>query len=107
MGKEKNKFVNRINAFLSKLKDKVSLDGAILFGSRARGDARENSDFDIILISKDFAGKKYFQRPAGFYLLWEYPQEIDIICLTPEEYEIKKKQLTIIRKAAEEGIKLI
>ena len=87
----------------------VNIDKVILFGSRARGDYNIGSDFDILIISKDFEGKKYFERPRGLYLQWgnNYKKyEIDLICLTPEEFRKKKKEIGIIREVANEGIEI-
>ena len=41
----------------------VRLDAALLFGSRAKGTARLDSDYDIAIVSKDF-GKSRFQEAA-------------------------------------------
>ena len=36
----------------------IEIDRIILFGSRARGDHREDSDWDILIIVRDFYGKR-------------------------------------------------
>ena len=35
----------------------------LIFGSRARGDALEHSDLDLILVSRDFEGVPWLDRP--------------------------------------------
>ena len=78
-----------------------------MFGSRARGDNFNDSDYDIIIVSPDFANILFTQRIAKMYDFWKhYPLDIEPICYTPEEFEKKKKQIGIIRTAAEEGIEI-
>ena len=40
----------------------ISLDKIVLFGSLARGTERQDSDIDIIIVSKDFRKKSIFER---------------------------------------------
>jgi len=104
MGKESDEIKKLLRNFKRRIKQKIILDRLILFGSRARGTAKENSDIDLIIVSKDFENQKSFRRPAKFYVDWDYDYDTDIICLTPNELEIKKKQIGIIKTAVKEGI---
>ncbi|MEK6940749.1 MAG: nucleotidyltransferase domain-containing protein [Nanoarchaeota archaeon] len=98
----------KIKNFLRKVRKKYHIDKAIFFGSRARGDNFKNSDYDIILVSSDFNGIFFSQRIANMYEFWDYyPIDIEPICYTPEEFEIKKKEIGIVREAIKEGINLI
>lgn len=105
-----DKTQNEIKITLSKFKEKISstnkIDKLILFGSRAKGTSKKNSDVDLLLISKDFKGKKYFRRAPKFYRMWDYDYDVDIICLTPEEISARKRQVGIIREAVKEGIEI-
>lgn len=40
----------------------LSISKIILFGSHARGTSAEESDIDIVIVSKDFKGKSVFDR---------------------------------------------
>ncbi len=104
MDKEKNEVISLIKDFKIKASKKVKLDKVIFFGSRARGKARKDSDIDLLLVSPAFNKVKYYQRAPDFYLLWDYSYDIDILCLTPEELEKKKKEIGIIQQAVKEGI---
>ncbi len=104
MDKKSNKIINLLKNFKSKAKKIVDVESLILFGSRARGNEKENSDVDLIIVSKDFEGQKSFKRPAKFYVAWDNDYNTDIICLTPQELEIKRKQISIIKNAMKEGI---
>lgn len=109
MDKVEVKIKKDLNDFIRKVAKKIKIEKVMLFGSRARGDAGASSDIDLIIISEDFYGKRSFERPVGLYRLWwnrADKKEIDIICLTPEEFEIMKKRIGAIRDAAREGIEI-
>ena len=98
---------SRIKDFLKRVKKKYNIEKAIFFGSRARGDNFKDSDYDIILVSKDFEGIFFTKRIANMYDFWKhYPLEIEPICYTPEEFKRKLKEHGIVRTAAREGIKI-
>ena len=92
-------FVNKVNA-------KFPLEKAIFFGSRARGDYLENSDYDIILVSKSFHGIFFSKRISKMYEFWDDSLPIEPICYTPEEFKIKLKEHGIVRQAMKEGIEI-
>ena len=58
----------------------------------------------VISFLKEFEGKKSFRRCPPFYLEWNFKQDTDILCLTPEELKIKENQIGIIRSAVKEGV---
>jgi len=78
----------------------------ILFGSRARGDDRPNSDYDLLIISKAFEHIRFYDRQVQVLKLLPRDIEVDVICLTPEEFSKRSKTLSIIGEAAREGIEL-
>jgi predicted nucleotidyltransferase len=69
------------------LKHKVHVDRVILFGSRARSDAREFSDVDLLVISPDF-GRDILADYAllnGSLGLIDIDVDIDLIPRTPDQ----------------------
>ncbi|MEK6813880.1 MAG: nucleotidyltransferase domain-containing protein [Nitrospirota bacterium] len=60
----------------------------ILYGSHARGAAGEESDIDLIVISRDFEHKTFWQRiellSEAIYAVLE---PIEAVAMTPEEWE--------------------
>ena len=57
-----------------------------LFGSQARSEARENSDFDILVVRPSQAPR--FQRSAPIYAaLADLPVEVEVVACTPTEIE--------------------
>lgn len=98
----------KIIDFVKRAKKKYKLEKALFFGSRARGDHFNTSDYDIIFVSHDFAGIFFTQRIARMYEFWKhYPLEIEPLCYTPEEFSKKAKEHGIIRTAIKEGKDLL
>lgn len=98
---------SRIKDFIGKVREKYRITQAIFFGSRARGEHFADSDYDIVLVSPDFRGIFFSQRSALMYDFWtHWPTEIEPLCYTPEEFEIKKNQIGIVSEAIKEGILL-
>ena len=58
----------------------------ILFGSRARGDARADSGFDVLVIQE--SDEPRYRRSAPLYVaLADLPAEVEVMVYTPEEVE--------------------
>ena len=96
--------INITNDFVPKVKKKFSNTKIILFGSRARGDNFNSSDFDFLLISDDFKKTPFIFRASEIYDLWDSKKDIEAICYTSEEFENKKTEQGIVKKAIIEGI---
>lgn len=79
----------------------------ILFGSRATGRARPDSDVDLILVSPCFAGRGIGERARDFWLeirTHDYGVSVDPLCYTPEEFEVMGTGIGMVAEAAKEGI---
>ena len=92
--------------FASRIRKVYRPERIILFGSRARGDNFNSSDFDFIVVSEKFSEIPFMERPSEMYQFWDEPVDIEAICYTPAEFERKSKQYGIVRKAIKEGIQL-
>ncbi len=75
----------------------------ILFGSRARGDARPNSDFDVLVIKE--SDEPRYRRDAPLYVaLAGLNVPVDVMVYTPEEVrEWSAVPLAFITTAVREG----
>jgi len=91
---------------LPRLRERFAPLRAIVFGSRARGDALSTSDLDLILVSPRFASVPFLQRPVQVLESLGYPGGLELLCYTPEEFERKREELGIVRVAVTEGIEL-
>lgn len=84
----------------------VRITRAIPFGSRARGDYMEYSDWDVVLVSGDFEGIPFHERISS--VLGELPVlGVEPFCYTPEEFEKGRDGFGIVGVALQEGIDLI
>ncbi len=58
----------------------------ILFGSQARGDARPDSDFDVLVIKQ--SDEPRYRRSIPLYIaLADLPVEVEVMVYTPEEVD--------------------
>ncbi len=104
---DRDKLIEALKQAARKLKMKHSeIENVILFGSIARGDYGYKSDADILLILKESDKKRYFDRISDYISEFDSPIPVDIFPYTREELERMKKK-GIIKKALEEGIKLL
>ena len=93
-----------VEKFKRKLLKRVKNLKIILFGSRATGNFSEDSDFDLIIVSKAFENKNIIKRCALMYEDWDYNFAVDFICYTPDEFNKKKNQINIINEALKMGV---
>ena len=97
----------KIKKFVEKVKKKFRIDKVVLFGSRARGDYLEDSDYDIIFVSSDFKDKLFSERVSNLYDYWDYfPLNIEPLCYTPEEFKKMRKRIGIVQQAIKEGVEI-
>ena len=83
----------------------VTIKSAFLFGSRARGDSLEESDWDIMIISPEFANIPFPDRAT--MLLRRIPlRRVELLCYTEEEFQERVKEIGIVAEAAK-GKKLV
>ena len=69
--------IKEIKDMVRSLVEKYSADGAVIFGSYARGDATEDSDIDVMII-----GGQHFDPT-------------DVFCIADELYDIAGKQVDV------------
>jgi len=73
-----------INEMVSRIRDALNPERIILFGSRARGTARQDSDFDLLVINE--SDQPRYRRAAPLYTkLASLPVEVNILVYTPLE----------------------
>ncbi len=89
--------INEVIQFLKDLliKDGLNVDSIALFGSALTDEMHEGSDIDLIIISADFRNKDIFERSQmtmkpEVATLKRYKISMDVINLSPEEYDDSK-----------------
>ena len=106
MGSSSDGLIRNLRKFRRKIGKRYAIERMILFGSRVRGDARRDSDVDLILVSPRFRRKNAIDRASPFYLEWDLPYPVDFLCYTPEEFEARSRRVTIVREALREGMSI-
>ena len=79
----------------------------LVFGSRARAQALQHSDLDVLVVSPAFAEMKWLDRAARVYEDCDIHLDVELLCYTPEEYASKLEELGIVRTATLEGVDLL
>lgn len=81
-----------------------------VFGSRARGDNRPDSDVDLYVISADARQRPLrYASDARASLLWLTPDTFcgkDVLCNTQDEFDRLATRPTVEREVAREGVKI-
>jgi len=103
-----DKYQKPINEFVEKAlgryEDKI--DSIILFGSVARREAKEDSDIDVLIVTKkeDFRLRRALVGLA-FDILLETRENISVKTLSKEEFE-RHKNFSFLRNVISEGVKV-
>lgn len=98
----------KVKQFVTAVREKYSPKAIYLFGSRARGEEMNHSDWDFIVVSDKFEGMPFRDRIDALLELVDYPVGADIepLCYTPKEFEHMRSEPTIVKQAVKEGILL-
>ncbi len=96
--------------FARRLRDELGAARVLLFGSFARGTAYHDSDYDLIIVSDHFSSIPPLERQDGlrqiFYDSGGYAP-MDMICLTPEEFEAAKHRASLVAAVLPEAIDVV
>ncbi|HAX24547.1 MAG TPA: hypothetical protein DCX80_05865 [Chloroflexi bacterium] len=99
-----------LRRFAERLHEELGASRVLLFGSRARGMAASDSDYDVIVVAEHFAHIDPAARARGLRAIW-YEEggdgPMDILCLTPREFDLSCDRVTLIAAVAPETIDLL
>ena len=93
--------VAEIEAMVRRIVRRFAPQQVILFGSHARGDARPDSDVDLLMVMPVEGSKKQIEIRIALH---DFRIPKDVVVVTPEEVVRKKDVVgTIVRPALREG----
>jgi predicted nucleotidyltransferase len=87
-----------LERIVNRLKNDPSVRLVLLFGSLARGDARDHSDIDLIVVKE--TDKRFLDRLDEFYD--DAREAMDVLVYTPQEFE-EMKQRPFVKMALKAG----
>ena len=73
-----------------RLVDALQPERVYLFGSRARGEAREDSDYDLMVVVSESSLPRYRREQVAFRALCGLGASKEVIVLTRAEFETKR-----------------
>jgi predicted nucleotidyltransferase len=84
----------------------IRVEQAILFGSHARGEAKDGSDIDVLIVSSDFASlntrERMEQLGTAAARLW---QPIEALACTPAEL-LQVEPATLLEEILQTGVQV-
>jgi predicted nucleotidyltransferase len=85
--------MNRLREFALKLDSEIGVEKVLLFGSTAKGERRQNSDVDLIVVSAAFEKMPEPKRLGFLQHQWRYIEDLEAMAYTPKEFERIRKRL--------------
>jgi len=96
-----------IREMAAKIAQRFRPDRVVLFGSYARGEASEDSDVDLLVVTRDLAPRGKRSAPIIRMLAEDYALPVDIVVRTSKALEEwKNTRVSFPRHVLEEGIVL-
>jgi predicted nucleotidyltransferase len=78
-------------------------DKIILFGSRARGDSKKDSDYDLCVLKRNVEHRRKLAQKL-YLSLYIVGEAIDVIVETPERFsDLKDNTFMIYKEIAKDG----
>jgi predicted nucleotidyltransferase len=96
----REELIEEIRAFMRR----VSVEEAIFFGSRQRGDERPHSDLNLVLFDDRFAGRPLSKLLPELQAKWRWDIQVELLPCSREQFDEMQEWNTLAREAAEQGM---
>jgi len=99
----KKNVLDLIQKYQSGLEEQhVHIQKIILYGSWANGNAHDDSDIDVVVISNSFEGKGYWERIELLsQAIYKIFAPIEAVAMTQEEWDNKSSSVYVYAKDGE------
>lgn len=97
----------QLNDILTRLTARLAPECVYLFGSRARGDANEDSDYDLLVIVRESNLPRYRREQQAFRALCGSGVSADVIVFTRAEFERSRNVVTSLPATVEREGRLL
>ena len=96
-----------LNRMVQAIVDEVDPEQVILFGSRARGDERENSDIDLVVVEAEPFGperSRHREMVRLYHAVAGFPVPTDVLVYSHEDVDYWRNSLNhVLARALREG----
>lgn len=103
---DREELLDVLRGFAKRLREALGDAEVYLFGSWARGDWLEDSDVDIVVVSRGFEGLDIGRRYLIVRRLLPHHIGFDILAYTPEEFEEARRRSVILLDASEYWVRI-
>jgi predicted nucleotidyltransferase len=101
----RDKVVQRfLDTHLDKIIAEYQPQHMVLFGSRAAGTPREDSDVDLLIVAGRFSKIAFVDRRFHVKETLGFPLRLDLLCYTPEEFQQLRDGFGLVADICCEGI---
>ena len=92
-----------LNAVVERIVKTVSPDRIILFGSRSKGSAKPDSDYDLLVLKRGTANRRALAHKI-YRTLVGIPAPVDVLVDTPESMEKHRHTPGFVHAEAAQGL---
>jgi predicted nucleotidyltransferase len=103
-----NNEIPYLKDIISIISSLVSPDGIIIFGSYARGDNKENSDIDLLILKKGLKNEREMTNKLyKAFFDQKITKPIDLLAIDNDKYNKLNKEIGLIYKTIKKEGKII
>jgi predicted nucleotidyltransferase len=106
MGKVNPQLIKTIKGFKESVAKPYGIERIILFGSSARGEAKKDSDVDLLVVIRKPVKKLISKLLLEWHVSQGIDYPVDFLSYTKNEFEREAKGITLVSAALREGLEI-